>query len=68
MSCSYSASAVPARIDEKYGAATIGSITPISPVRAAREGARAAVRGEAVIAHDAQHGPARLGCHAGPSR
>ena len=33
MSCSYSASAVPARIDEKYGAATIGSITPISPVR-----------------------------------
>ncbi len=33
MSCSYSASEAPARIDAKYGAATIGSITPISPVR-----------------------------------
>ena len=33
MSCSYRASAAPERIAAKYGDPTIGSITPISPVR-----------------------------------
>ena len=47
---------------------TIGSITPISPVRPPESARALRLAREAVIAHDAQHGAARLGRDARAAR
>ena len=66
MSRSYSASAAPLSIGPKYASSTSGSVSPIIPVRPLESAARAAVRAEAVLAHDLEHGLAGLRRDVGP--